>query len=654
MLVAHKPLDCEQAKQWHPDRNLDAVEEATKRFKAINSAFDTLSDDQERAWYDAHRHAILRGIDPSTWQQSNGQSRGQGSGHGDGRDPDIDLIPFLSPFAFDGFGDDDNGFYAVYRSVFDRIIEIESFSVRKTPKFGSSESGQSAVCSFYSFWEHLNSRRTFKWMTRYNLSNATNRKMRGLMHRENRKLVESAKREWEETVSKLVAFIKRRDPRWKQYLEQKERRQREERRKEKAMKREIDRIMREELQRQREQQMERRKQSVSGSESDLESASASASGSGSDSRPSDQEVIEERFECVVCDKVFKSENAFISHQKTRKHLRAKEALRMALDLEDELLFNDDADNDNEGDQKQNEQQKVDGLIAQQLAHRLNVENIESLSDDDEAVENENENAVDDQTKNDYLIAVEMEQEAIIEAVADGDDHLFDAVGDRSSPQNVVDHIDHNDIGNGNDNGNGDGNGNGQKPGISENEILSLLQDPEVDLESLLISYPELTAESILEIQSKAMAQRTGRSLKRKKKRKQRERLFDGEDDGNQMDDEQRSDEFLKRITSFNTKSGRRGQRRQNGKDKGQRIDDGAAEESAKKKKTKKRRRRRDKDSKPQHGANGKANGNGQAPRTAPIRSECKACHQLFGSKTKLFEHLKLFPKHALISSHGAR
>lgn len=49
------------ALQWHPDKNPEKVEEATKKFRLIQEAYDILSDPNERAWYDRHRDAILRG-----------------------------------------------------------------------------------------------------------------------------------------------------------------------------------------------------------------------------------------------------------------------------------------------------------------------------------------------------------------------------------------------------------------------------------------------------------------------------------------------------------------------------------------------------------------------------------------------------------------
>lgn len=44
-----------------PDKNLDNLQAATEQFKLIQQAYDVLSDPQERAWYDKHREAILKG-----------------------------------------------------------------------------------------------------------------------------------------------------------------------------------------------------------------------------------------------------------------------------------------------------------------------------------------------------------------------------------------------------------------------------------------------------------------------------------------------------------------------------------------------------------------------------------------------------------------
>ena len=49
------------ALKWHPDKNLDNMEQAKVEFQFIQAAYDVLSDPQERAWYDKHRDTILIG-----------------------------------------------------------------------------------------------------------------------------------------------------------------------------------------------------------------------------------------------------------------------------------------------------------------------------------------------------------------------------------------------------------------------------------------------------------------------------------------------------------------------------------------------------------------------------------------------------------------
>ena len=43
------------------DKNPDNIDECTKVFHLIQQAYEVLIDPQERAWYDKHREAILKG-----------------------------------------------------------------------------------------------------------------------------------------------------------------------------------------------------------------------------------------------------------------------------------------------------------------------------------------------------------------------------------------------------------------------------------------------------------------------------------------------------------------------------------------------------------------------------------------------------------------
>ena len=80
------------------------------RFKEITEAHTTLSDANERAWYDSHREQILRG----------------GTGLDDDDDGvGIDLFKYFTGSCYKGYGDDDGGFYSVYSKVFQEIDALE-------------------------------------------------------------------------------------------------------------------------------------------------------------------------------------------------------------------------------------------------------------------------------------------------------------------------------------------------------------------------------------------------------------------------------------------------------------------------------------------------------------------------------------------------
>ena len=72
-----------------PDKNPDSAEEAGVRFREIQEAYATLSDDQERAWYDSHREQILRGkpkpgqrgADDDTEDEDDGEGLYQSTDH---------------------------------------------------------------------------------------------------------------------------------------------------------------------------------------------------------------------------------------------------------------------------------------------------------------------------------------------------------------------------------------------------------------------------------------------------------------------------------------------------------------------------------------------------------------------------------------------
>ncbi|KAJ2844697.1 hypothetical protein IWW36_005080, partial [Coemansia brasiliensis] len=235
-----------QALVWHPDKNHGNVEEATQVFAEIKEAYETLSDPQERAWYDNHREQILRGDDyvqPDTYGQ-----------------PDMSanvsfmstetLMRFFSVSSFRGFDDSPNGFFTVYRGLFTTLRD-EELQVPGSPleddfllnlDFGNAHTlydedealgrqrdrsmGTGATLrDFYNFWTTFGTRKSFGWFDRYRLADAENRQIRRLMEKENRHLREKARREFVEAVQNLAAWVRKRDPRYKSYVDYKQRQQ---------------------------------------------------------------------------------------------------------------------------------------------------------------------------------------------------------------------------------------------------------------------------------------------------------------------------------------------------------------------------------------------------------------------------------------------
>ncbi|XP_026549816.1 dnaJ homolog subfamily C member 21-like, partial [Notechis scutatus] len=71
------------------DKNLDNAEEAAEQFKLIQAAYDVLSDAQERAWYDNHREALLKGGIDGGYQ-----------------DDSLDLLQYFTVTCYSGYDDD--------------------------------------------------------------------------------------------------------------------------------------------------------------------------------------------------------------------------------------------------------------------------------------------------------------------------------------------------------------------------------------------------------------------------------------------------------------------------------------------------------------------------------------------------------------------
>uniref|UniRef100_A0A3P8NSG4 DnaJ homolog subfamily C member 21 n=1 Tax=Astatotilapia calliptera TaxID=8154 RepID=A0A3P8NSG4_ASTCA len=335
------------ALKWHPDKNLDNAEEAAEQFKLIQAAYDVLSDPQERAWYDNHREALLKG----------GLS-------GDYEDDSIDLLQYFTVTCYSGYGDDEKGFYTVYRNLFESIVkeEMEHSKVEdeeeeeEFPPFGDSQSDYDTVVHvFYGYWQSFCTRKNFAWKEEYDTRQASNRWEKRAMEKENKKTREKARKERNDLVRQLVAFVRKRDRRVQAH-----RKLVEEQNAEKIKK--VEELRRQQKLKQAKLAEEYKEQSwaaMSELEKELQQIEAQYGKEFGDASESEEEELEKNSEeggeaeqpdgdeltiddyddlyCPACDKSFKSDKAMKNHEKSKKHREMVALLRQQLEEEDDAL-----------------------------------------------------------------------------------------------------------------------------------------------------------------------------------------------------------------------------------------------------------------------------------------------------------------------------
>lgn len=352
------------ALKWHPDKNLDNAEEAADQFKLIQAAYEVLSDPQERAWYDNHREALLKG----------GLS-------GDYEDDSVDLLQYFTVTCYSGYGDDEKSFYTVYRNVFESIVkeEMEHNKVDEDdddqpfPTFGDSQSDYDTVVHmFYGYWQSFCTRKNFAWKEEYDTRQASNRWEKRAMEKENKKTREKARKERNELVRQLVAFVRKRDRRVQAHRKlveeqnaEKAKKMEEMRRKQKLNQAKMAEEYKEqswaamsELEKEL-QQMEAQYGQEFGDAS--ESEEEENSDVGDLEQPDEDEVtIDEYYDdlyCPACDKSFKSDKAMKNHEKSKKHREMVALLRQQLEEEDESLGTNQNGREEGEENKQEEEEE---------------------------------------------------------------------------------------------------------------------------------------------------------------------------------------------------------------------------------------------------------------------------------------------------------
>ncbi|ODM95919.1 DnaJ subfamily C member 21 [Orchesella cincta] len=382
------------ALQLHPDKNPDRQDEAKEEFQKLQQAYETLSNPQERAWYDKHRDAVLR----EGFEQEDD-------------DFIVDLFPYFTSACFTGYNDEEKGFYTVYREVFELISteELDAGCEEDIPSFGDSLSSYDDVVGpFYGFWECYCTCKSFMWKDEYDSRRAGNRMVARMMERENKKVRAEAKKAWNQQVRALVDFVKRKDKRVQEWRAQQE-----------VLRKEKEAAVAKRMQEEKTKKLAERKKALESLKKEREKEQqkinvhikemAGVYGEACSEEESDEDEISCLY-CAACNKSFRTEKAFANHEKSKKHLAEVERLREELgeeesegeeeeDLDDEDIENESVTEEEEEEEKQdhneqnanvtNKASSVDGDIDEdvdQIANgvdNLTVEASEEPEDHDE-------------------------------------------------------------------------------------------------------------------------------------------------------------------------------------------------------------------------------------------------------------------------------
>ncbi|EOO02585.1 hypothetical protein UCRPA7_1960 [Phaeoacremonium minimum UCRPA7] len=315
-----------KALELHPDRNINDVENATRKFAEVQTAYEILSDPQERAWYDSHRDAVLRGdVDADDAPQQHYNVR---------LTTTEEIMTLIGRFNSSvPFNDTPTGFFGSLDITFGQLATEEAAACDwqgtepvEYPPFGSADDSYESVARpFYNAWSNFSTKKSFSWKDKYRLSDAPDRRVRRLMEKENKKYRDDAIRDFNDAVRSLVAFVKKRDPRYIPNTQSEADRQK---------------ILRDSAAAQAARSRAAHQEKIAEAFVPDWAQSRHDADANDEFASTEEESEVEHIECVVCNKTFKSEKQFEAHEKSKKHLKAVQELRrqmkkenMAFDLD---------------------------------------------------------------------------------------------------------------------------------------------------------------------------------------------------------------------------------------------------------------------------------------------------------------------------------
>lgn len=247
------------------------------------------------------------------------------------------------------------------------------------PKFGSSTSDyETVVGPFYAFWQSYCTKKTYSWLCIHNINEIRDRRILREIEKETKKIAQKARKERNEEVRALVAFVRKRDKRvleYKKYLEEKAAQNR--------VKQQQHRLNQLKKNQQAAEEMRKNQQHTFNTSDHEEQLRQLEQAYGSDSEYTDDSDLEEIGEeenndddivengdtseeesyiddlyCVACNKAFKNASSYENHESSKKHRDNLERLKKRMQVEEQQ--HQEEEEEAEDDDEAVEQQAVDG------------------------------------------------------------------------------------------------------------------------------------------------------------------------------------------------------------------------------------------------------------------------------------------------------
>lgn len=275
-----------KALELHPDRNAHRVDEATALFAKVQAAYDILQTQSERDFYNSQ----LKNPKSSSYN-------GKVTSAGEVQKTAAQVLKSQKL----NFLQIANYFETLLREEQEAAFSQHAampYYLLDAPKFGLPSDPWTQAAKFYAAWTSFSTVKDFSWEDAVNTAGIADRKTRRKFELQNKKLRESAKKEFNCSVKQAVNQLRQLDPRKPAAKPEKPK---------------------------------------PASNPSLNSQMHALSLHNTFQEFDIDEPVEEKVECIVCDILFETDFDLQDHTRTSAHKRALAAMKTAMLNEDAVI-----------------------------------------------------------------------------------------------------------------------------------------------------------------------------------------------------------------------------------------------------------------------------------------------------------------------------